>query len=75
MHFLTARETWTPSDLQRAQQKAHLSPFGERERIRSMIHEHEAEMVRCSEQIRLLRARLDERRSGDNERAARRRQT
>lgn len=72
MHFRTARETWTPSDLSRAQQKAHISPFGERERIRARIREHEAEIARCAEQIRLLRMQLDQGRASDTGRITRR---
>ncbi len=60
MHFRTARDFWTPTDLERARRNARMSPFGEREVLRTTIREYEAEMARLAEQIRSMRAELDE---------------
>jgi hypothetical protein len=60
MHFRTARDFWTPTDLERARRNARMSPFGEREALRTTIREYESEMARLAEQIRSMRAELGE---------------
>jgi hypothetical protein len=59
MHFRTAQETWTPTDLHRAQQNTGLPANRERDYILAKIREHESEIARRAEQIRLLRLELD----------------
>ena len=59
MHFRTARDTWSPTDLQRAKQNPASPANGERDYILARIREHESEIARRAEQIRLLRLELD----------------
>lgn len=61
MHFRTARETWTSTDLRRAQETAPKPVSSEREYIRAKIREHESEIARRAEQIHRLRLELDAR--------------
>ena len=61
MHFRTARETWTPTDLRRAQETAPKPVSSEREYLCAKIREHEAEIARRAEQIHRLRLELDTR--------------
>ena len=58
MHFRTAREMWTATDLPRAQEGTALPASRERDYIATKIREHEAEIARRAEQIRLLRLEL-----------------
>jgi hypothetical protein len=64
MHFRTAQETWTATDLQRAQDTVPTPANRERDYIRAKIREHEAEIARRADQIRLLRLELDSRPQG-----------
>jgi hypothetical protein len=76
MHFRIARETWTPTELRRAQDAAPKPVNTERDYICAKIREHEAEIGRRAEQIRLLRLELDTRPAevaSDNRRAGRER--
>ena len=59
MHFRTARDTWTPTDLHRVQQNRSAPANSERDYILAKIREHESEIARRAEQIRLLRLELD----------------
>ena len=59
MHFRTAQETWTATDLRRAQQNPGMPATRERDYILAKIREHESEIARRAEQIRLLRLELD----------------
>jgi hypothetical protein len=59
MHFRTARETWSPTDLHRAQQNTALPMNRERDYLLAKIREHESEIARRAEQIRLLRLELE----------------
>ena len=59
MHFRTAQDTWTPTDLPRAKQNPAMPVNNERDYILAKIREHEAEIARRAEQIRLLRLELD----------------
>ena len=59
MHFRTAQDTWTPTDLLRAKQNPAMPANSERDYILAKIREHEAEIARRAEQIRLLRLELD----------------
>jgi hypothetical protein len=61
MHFRTARETWTPTDLRRAQETAPKPVSSERDYLFAKIREHEAEIARRAEQIHRLRLELDTR--------------
>lgn len=61
MHFRTAQEAWTPTDLQRAQDTVPTPANRERDYIRAKIREHEAEIARRADQIRLLRLELESR--------------
>lgn len=58
MDFHTARELWTPTDFDRMPQKARLSAGSAQEVVRAELRECQAEIARCTEQIRLLRMRL-----------------
>lgn len=59
MHFRTARETWSPTDIHRAQPDTTAPANRERDYILAKIREHESEIARRAEQIRLLRFELD----------------
>jgi hypothetical protein len=59
MHFRTAREMWSATDLHRAQETAPQPLNREREYLAAMIREHEAEIARRAERIRLLRMELE----------------
>jgi hypothetical protein len=59
MHFRTAQETWTPTDLTRTQETAAMPVHRERDYIWAKIREHEMEIARRAEQIRLLRLELN----------------
>ena len=61
MHFRTARETWTPTELRGAQEAAPKAVSSEREYLSAKIREHEAEIARRAEQIHRLRLELDTR--------------
>jgi len=73
MHFRTAQETWTPTDLQRAQHNTALPLNRERDYILAKIREHESEIARRAEQIRLLRLELDSVRQPSEQTAEQRR--
>ena len=59
MHFRTAREAWTPTDLHRAKDGAPTPLNGERDYLSRKIREHEQEIARHADLIRLLRIELD----------------
>lgn len=59
MHFRTARDLWTPTDLHRTQENSPAPANRERDYIWAKIREHETEIARRAEQIRLLRMELD----------------
>ena len=59
MHFRTAREMWDPTDLHRAQQNTTAPANRERDYILAKIREHESEIARRADQIRLLRLELE----------------
>lgn len=71
MHFRVAQETWTPSDLERAQEAAGMPASREQEYIRAKIREHEAEIARRAQQIHFLRMELSEAAANDLALAAR----
>jgi len=63
MHFRTAREMWTPTELPQPSETTRIPPSREQDYIRAKIREHEAEIARCAQQIHLLRMELDEART------------